>query len=136
MSNSTVYDMILNRLKMFKRCDCPYEFVPYTTSKKRKSEGDLKSSDIHSTGSPTFEDFCRVYKYKPLLFEETMCIQAAVVVNLEMKRYLKNLRDRSVIKVSKLIGGPCVFENYIPPPPSLFAENEIILFDDDSGNAE
>lgn len=68
------------------------------------------------------------------LFKDSIRFEASVLEEMKMKYLLKNLQNDAIIKTFNQAFKPPVFENYISPISPLFAENEIILFDDDGIN--
>lgn len=116
----TFLDTVLENLK---KCRNPSTFLPST-------HGEQKERAAGSMAPEITERFYGIYKYNPFLFENTMCIRTAMLLDIAKRRYLEKLQERSKFKTSNLLSEPNIFENFVPPPPPLFADEEILLCDE------
>lgn len=112
---SHLSDLVFAKMEKLENYQNPYVFIENTNNALEKASASL-------------EDSCN---NTPFLYEDTMRIQTNLLKKVEMRMLFKDIEKYLTIKASNQVFKPYVFENYIPPPPPLFAENEIILFDDD-----
>lgn len=125
MDTASVSNIILKSLKKLPR---PYIYITFPTRYKGKVDKDLYLHDIR-----TFDYLCETFQYDPFLFEKSMSLDTAVVIDVETRQYRERVEECLVKKASEIVSAQLIYDNYIPPPEPLFADDEIILCDQDDG---